>query len=239
MRSICLALAVVSGALALSACQPVSQGPAETLLPLPPRSTPSAEISIMVLTSAPPTAAPALPADLVELGAGQHISAHGSYTDTETLAAGPMICQIARNSPAFTRLVTYPGADVLFSESEPPPYDQEDRLMHAALVLPLSKLAQLTMTEWGEAARIMVNEAYDSRLSHDLAQSNLPLKYSLHFEGRSLDVIPWPPNLGRLARLCALAHQAGFDWVHNEGDHCHMSVEAESLCPRTGSTALP
>ncbi len=239
MRRICLALAAVLGALTLAACQPARPGPTSTAPRPTPRFTPSAEVSVLVITSTPPAALPSPARLIVELGAGQHISARGSFTDTETLAAGPMLCQIARNSPAFTRLVSYAGEDVLFSQSEPAPYGQEDRLMHSAVAPRLSRLAELAVAEWGQAAPLMVTEAYDSRLAHDLAQANPQLKYSLHFEGRSLDVIPWPPNLARLARLCALAHQAGFDWVHNEGDHCHLSVEAESLCPPPGGSGHP
>ena len=145
-----------------------------------------------------------------------------------------MVCHIEHGSPAFQHLVFYPAGTVMFSGSEPAPYDQEDEMMHPAVVLPLSRLETLVRQEWGNAAHIMVTEAYDSRLSHDIAQTNPALKYSLHFEGRSLDVIPWPPSLDRLARLCALAHAASFDWVHNEGDHCHMSVSAESLCLLSG-----
>jgi hypothetical protein len=212
--------------LALAACQPAeTPGP---VAGVPPRATPSADVSVAIV---PATATPhSAPVEILTLGAGQHLSARGSYSDTETLAAGPMLCQIKRDSPAFQHLVLYPAGTVIFSSSEPAPYDQEDQMLHPAAVLPLSKLEALVRQEWGSTAQIMVTEAYDSRLSHDLAQTNPALEYSLHYEGRSLDVIPWPPNPGRLARLCGLAHAAGFDWVHNEGDHCHLSVEAESLC---------
>jgi hypothetical protein len=239
MRELRLALALALGMLTLAACRAAAPEPISGLPPGPPRPTPSADVSIIVLTSLPSTAISNPPAKLVELSAGQHISTRGSYTDTETLAAGPMVCQVTRSSPAFQHLVRYSGDDVLFSASEPPPYGDEDRLMHPAMALPLSRLAQLAKVEWGDKAKIMVTEAYDSRFSHDLAQPNPQLKYSLHFEGRSLDVIPWPPNLTRLARLCALAHQAGFDWVHNEADHCHMSLKMESLCPPPEGTPLP
>jgi len=214
----------------LAACQTAPVAPAA----VPRRATPSADVSVVIIgVTATPTP---LPVEIRTLGAGQHLSGRGSYTDTETLAAGPMLCHIEHGSPAFQHLVLYPAGTVLFSGSEPPPYDREDEMMHPAAVLPLSKLEALVRQEWGSEAQIMVTEAYDSRLAHDIAQSNATLKYSLHFEGRSLDVIPWPPNPERLARLCALAHAAGFDWVHNEGDHCHVSVEAESLC-RLGGQA--
>ena len=223
-QALCLSLCLA----VLAACQPVSpEAPGEPAL-APARATPTADVSVVI---APPNVTPtSAPPELLTLGAGQHVSARGSYTDTETLAAGPMVCHIEHGSPAFQRLVFYPAGTVLFSGGEPPPYSQEDQMMHPAAVLPLSKLEALVREEWGSAAHFMVTEAYDSLLSHDLAQANPVLKYTLHFEGRSLDIIPWPANVDRLARLCALAHAAGYDWVHNEGDHCHVSVKAESLC---------
>jgi hypothetical protein len=230
-------------ALLLAACQGAADSPAGSPSSLPPRPTPTADVSVTVLGAAPvstPAALVTLAApDLFELAAGQHISARGSYADSETLAAGPMICHIERRSPAFQHLAAYSGGGILFGEVGPPPFDQEARLMHPALVGPLSRLAELVRAEWGAEAHIMVNAAFDSRMVHDLGQPDAVLKYSLHFEGRSLDVIPWPPDLQRMARLCALAHAAGFDWVHNEGDHCHMSLQAESLCTLYGGAAPP
>jgi hypothetical protein len=228
MRLFRLALYFTLSCLALASCQSLGAGGPGVPPAAPTRATSTADVGVVIGQVTPTPAA--APAEIFSLGAGQHISARGSYSDTETLAAGPMLCHIERGSAAFQHLVLYPAGTVLFSSSEPTPYNLEDEMMHPAAVFPLSKLEGLVRQEWGSGAQIMVNEAYDSRLSHDIAQPNPALKYALHFEGRSLDVIPWPPNLGRLARLCALAHAAGFDWVHNEGDHCHMSVEAESLC---------
>jgi hypothetical protein len=225
-------------ALGLAACGPAGS-PAPSSPPAAPRATPTADVSVALGPASLPGLTPtAPPAEIATLGAGQHISARGSYSDSETLAAGPMLCHIERNSPAFEHLAAYPGGTVLFGSSQPAPYQHEAELMHPAAVLPLSTLETLVQQEWGSRATLMVNAAYDSRMLHDIAQPNDALKYSLHFEGRSLDLIPWPPHPDRLARLCALAHAAGFDWVHNEGDHCHVSVQAESLCS-WGSQAKP
>jgi hypothetical protein len=112
-------------------------------------------------------------------------------------------------------------------------------MMHPAMVLPLSNLADLVAAEWGEGTQVMVTEAYDSLLDHHNFQPNRDLRYSLHFEGRSIDVITWPPDEGRTGRLCGLALQAGFDWVHNEGDHCHASLYADSLCTLCSGAAPP
>lgn len=103
-------------------------------------------------------------------------------------------------------------------------------MMHPAALLPLSRLASMVQVEWGSDVKLMVTAAYDSILEHDLSQTNPDRKYSLHFEGRSLDLVTYPPDQARLPRLCALALTAGFDWVHNEADHCHVSINALSLC---------
>jgi hypothetical protein len=168
----------------------------------------------------------------VELGAGQHIAADGSYTAIETEAAGPMVCHIQRDSDAFNQFIGVFDPRLLWSGGEAPPYGDEDHRMHPAMLKPLSTLVDLVEAEWGGEVKIMVTEAYDSLLDHDLAQADNQKKYSLHFEGRSIDLIPWPPNDSPavLSRMCALAHTAGFDWVHNEQNHCHASVRAQSLC---------
>ena len=217
--------------LALAALLAACAGNAPPPLPTLARPTETAEGQVSVFGSPPPPTLP--PGQFVlppEVQLGAHLSASGSFTETETEAAGPMVCQIQRNSCAFSHLVSNQDPDILFSESETPPYGAEDRLMHPAAVLPLSRLAGLVKQEWGGGARLMVTEAYDSLLEHDLTQPSLKLRYSLHFEGRSLDLITLPPDVTRDARLCSLALQAGFDWVHNEGDHCHASIQANSMC---------
>jgi Hedgehog amino-terminal signalling domain len=220
-------------AVLLAACAPA---PAFST-PLPIRSTPTPQVIVAFLTQVPtPTpTGPVVeisPTPLYALGAGQHIAANGSYTATETEAAGPMICQIHRNSYAFTQFIGVFDDRILWSAGELPPYGDEDHRMHPAMLKPLTQLVDLVQAEWNGETKIMVTEAYDSLLDHNIAQSDTTKKYSLHFEGRSIDMIPWPPPEAPaiMSRFCALAHTAGFDWVHNEQDHCHASVNAISLC---------
>ncbi len=104
--------------------------------------------------------------------------------------------------------------------------------MHPAMLLPLSHLRDLVNEEWGGAYQLRVTDAYDSLLEHDLGQPDENRKISLHFEGRAIDLTTWPIAPERYGRLCILAHCAGFDWVHNEGDHCHAAIQAESLCSK-------
>lgn len=161
----------------------------------------------------------------------QHISASGSYTETETMAAGPPLCRIERDSCQVHLLVGNLDPSIVFKNEEEPSY-QEDFLMHPAMLMPLYRLNQLVQAEWGGAVKLRVTDTYDSLLEHDLGQAHKNKRTSLHFEGRSIDLTTWPIEPERYGRLCILAHCAGFDWVQNEGDHCHASVLAESLCGR-------
>jgi hypothetical protein len=123
-----------------------------------------------------------------------------------------------------------PDPTIVFKREETAPYDLEDMLIHPALVQPLTRLNQLVEAEWGGAVKLRVTDAYDSLLSHDPPGSDPATRYSLHYEGRAIDLTTWPVDYDRYDRLCALALCAGFDWVHNETTHCHASVTASSLC---------
>lgn len=223
--------------LALSASTLAACTPPAPLDDLPPdRASATPHVVVAFHTPLPsPTLVPTViltPALIPphDLGAGQHIAADGSYSSTETEAAGPMVCQIQRNSPAFQHLTNNNDPRLLWLGGTPESLPDENHLMHAAMVAPLNTLIDLVSQEWAGKTQIMVTAAYDSTGHHDLAQSAQARKYSLHFEGRSIDLITWPPDLAQIARFCALAHQAGFDWVHNEADHCHVSVKTQSLC---------
>jgi hypothetical protein len=226
----------LAAALALTSC-------ATATLPPPPLPTLAAltvtgqsQVSVIGPAAAPTAAA--TQASLPQIiGPGEHMSASGSFTETETQAAGPMICQIHRDSCAFQQLVIDRDPDILFSEAEPPPYGMEDRMMHPAMQLPLARLAALVRAEWSGDVKLMVTASYDSEFRHDLAEPNPAQRYSLHYEGRSIDLITLPSSHDRNGRLCALAIRAGFDWVHNELDHCHASIRTTSLCTICSSLA--
>ncbi len=195
--------------------------PNPTATPIPTHApTPTA-------TPEPESACP-----LPVLWSGQHISASGSYTETQTAGAGAMICRIEPDHCAFHHLIGNLDATIVFKREEEPPYDREDILMHPAMIWPLYRLNELVKAEWDGRITLRVTDAYDSLLEHDLGQPDENYKTSLHFEGRAIDLTTWPIDPTLYGRLCALAHCAGFDWVHNEGDHCHAAIEAESLCLR-------
>ena len=227
LRRLLLGLALA--AIGLAACaQPTLAPPPLPTLAL---STQAGQSQVSVVgPDATPTLAATESVFPQEIAPGEHMSASGSLTQTETQAAGPMLCQIQRDSCAFQQLVIDQDPNVLFSEAEPPPYGAEDRLMHPAMQLPLARLAALVHAEWAGSVQLMVTASYDSQFRHDLAEPNPNQRYSLHYEGRSIDLITLPPDHTRNGRLCALALRAGFDWVHNEIDHCHASISANSLC---------
>ena len=148
-----------------------------------------------------------------------------------------MICRIQRDSCAYKNLVIDRDPDIVFSQHKPPPLTDEDAMIHPAMLLPLTRLSGLVKAEWGDTVQLMVTAAYDSILEHDPLQTDPTRKYSLHFEGRSIDLVTYPADPTKFARLCALALTAGFDWVHNEVDHCHASINSSSLCTICSPTA--
>lgn len=222
------ALAVVV-VLLMSAC-----GTARADLPdiqVPPPTTTATAIAVVLPTSTP-TATPGPTCPVETLGAGLHISAGGSYTETQTQAAGPMVCRIQRGSCAFGYLIGNLDSSIVFKREELPPYDEEDILMHPDMLGPLTQLNELVQAEWDGEVQLRITDAYDSLLEHDVYQPDENNRYSLHFEGRAIDLTTYPIDRSKYPRLCALAHCAGFDWVHNERDHCHAAIEAPSLCYR-------
>jgi hypothetical protein len=190
-----------------------SPTPAATLLPT----------AIVIVTPEPACFQP-------DLAIGEHIAKSGSYTETERAASTPMQCHLERGSCGYNQLVGILDPTIVFKQEEEPPYDTEDILMHPAMLLPLSRLNHLVQTEWDGAFQLRVTDAYDSLLEHDPPDSEPATRYSLHYEGRAIDLTLWPVDQSRYGRLCALAHCAGFDWVLNEGTHCHASMQANSLC---------
>ncbi len=181
-------------------------------------------------TAAPLNIEPRPACFLPNLATNAHIAAGGSYTLTERLASTPMQCHLTRDSCGYHRLVGLVEPSIIFKQEEAAPYHTEDVLMHPAMLQPLARLNALVRAEWGGDYQLRVTDAYDSLLSHAPPESEPSRRYSLHYEGRAIDLTLWPVAYERYGRLCALAHCAGFDWVHHEGTHCHASIKAESLC---------
>jgi hypothetical protein len=198
--------------------------------------TPTLQPAATPLPTVTPTSQPAVKlipkpgCFLPDLIVGQHISASGSYTETERSVSTPMVCHLQRDSCGYNQLVGILDPTIVFKQEEESPYDTEDILMHPAMLTPLSRLNRLVQAEWGDDVQLRVTEIYDSLLEHDPPESEPRSRYSLHYDGRAIDLTTWPVDQNRYGRLCALAHCAGFDWVHHEGNHCHASIKAETLC---------
>lgn len=199
---------------------PITPTPYPTRTPLPP------------LDGAAPLRLSSTTCPLPPLRWSEHIAASGSFTETQRQAAGPIICRVERYSCAFYQLVGNMNPEIRFKGEEEPPYNQEDFLMHPAMLLPLNRLSELVKREWDGEVQLRVTDAYDSLLEHHLWQPDMDKRASLHFEGRAIDLTTWPIDRLRYGRLCVLAHCAGFDWVHHEGTHCHAAIRADSLCNR-------
>lgn len=170
-----------------------------------------------------------------DLPTEQHVSRDGDYDIRESLAVGRMECHVTRDSCAYNRLVGKLDPSIIYKKEESSPFDSEDLLVHPAMVQPLTRLNQLVQAEWGGTVQLRITDAYDSLLSHDPTDSNPATRYSLHYEGRAVDLTTLPVDYDRYPRLCALAICAGFDWVHNETTHCHASIKATSLCELCGN----
>lgn len=207
---------------------PVYSTATPTPLPSPPPTPWPMTTSFPTPPPLPPE--PEIVCPLPNLLPDQHISASGSYTETQWIASGRMVCRIERGSCAYYKMVGLLDSTIIFKQEETPPFNTEDILLHPAMLAPLSRLSQMVLAEWAGMYQLRVTDTYDSLLEHDLEQNNPNRKYSLHFEGRAVDLTLWPVDRSQYGRLCALAHCAGFDWVHHEGDHCHASINAPSLC---------
>lgn len=230
LRSGWFQLMVLSMTLFLGAAIPIDM-PRGTLFTSPlPTPTPAATLPL-TLTLASRSSAPVLACDQPDLEYLRHVSASGSYTETESLASSPMVCQIKRDSCAYNRLFELENPSLVFNREEKEAgFGAEDSLIHPLMEGPLLRLNQLVQAEWGGEVQLRLTEAYDSLLQHDPPETEPALRYSLHYEGRAVDLTLWPIERELYGRLCALAHCAGFDYVENEVSHCHASIKAESLC---------
>jgi len=131
----------------------------------------------------------------------------------EATTIGALDAPVVRGTRAFSRLVRYDGADVLFKDEEG---TSADRMMTPRLKERVSRLAVLVQREWPDLS-LRVTEAWDD--SHEHGGT------SIHYEGRAADVTTSDVDPRKLGRLARLAVDAGFGWVFYENTaHVHVSV---------------
>lgn len=197
-----------------------------------PLLTPTPSLtSASPLMFVPQSPVPPIACDQPDIKYRRHISASGSYTATESLASSPMVCQVKRDSCAYSHLFEMDEPTIVYNhEEKEAQFGMEDALVHPAMSRPLLRLNQLVQAEWSGEVQLRLTDAYDSLLEHDPPETEPAQRYSLHYEGRAVDLTLWPVKRDLYGRLCALAHCAGFDYVENEVSHCHASIKAESLC---------
>ncbi|HEY4118264.1 MAG TPA: hypothetical protein VGM56_10425 [Byssovorax sp.] len=132
---------------------------------------------------------------------------------TEREASGPIARDVARGTPAFSRLVKCTDPRIVFKDEE---HTGADRMMTPALRDRLERLAALVPMRW-PGVSLRVTEAWDEDHEHGSA--------SLHYEGRAADLTTSDVDPEKLAPLAELAVAAGFSWVFFEdASHVHASV---------------
>lgn len=131
----------------------------------------------------------------------------------EATTVGALETPVARGTPAFSRLVRYDGADIVFKDEEG---TSADRMMTPRLRNRLARLTVLVSRQWPDL-KLRVTEAWDDAREHG--------ETSLHYEGRAADVTTSDVDAKKLGRLARLSVDAGFDWVFYESpSHVHVSV---------------
>lgn len=135
----------------------------------------------------------------------------------ERIASGPI--NLAAFSPERD-LVRFDDPRIWWESDHDIGDDEDDHLMHRAVVPPLRRLVAMVEKHGGH---LQVHDAYRPKGVHN--------PRSLHKEGRALDLTCSGLSLEDLARF---AWAAGFDWVYYEhsasgGSHIHCSVRARPL----------
>lgn len=87
----------------------------------------------------------------------------------------------------------------------------------AKLCKAILELNSRVIKEWGNGVVLRITEAYDQDSEH--------ATYSLHNEGRAVDVTTSDRDNNKLGKLAYFATKSGFNWVYYENDHIHASVK--------------
>ncbi len=142
----------------------------------------------------------------------------------EIYASGPI--DLKTFSPT-NDLIRFDDKRVWFESDHDRVREEDDHMIHRAVEVPLKRLVNLLEKTGG---RLKLHEAYRAA-----DKNRIHLAYSLHCEGRAVDLTCEKTSLSDLAKL---AWQSGFDFVLYEvpkssGVHLHCSVK------RSPDTPLP
>jgi hypothetical protein len=169
----------------------------------------------------------------MSLGCATTVTLSAVFTTTE-------ICPILRDSCAFGHLVGNLDPGIIFERNEPPPRDDEDQLMHPAMLRPLARLRDKVLKHWSGQRTLVVKQAYDSSPMPTTGETGLDP--GLGFQGQ-LVAVSLSPQTDQfevdIGELCGLALSSGFDWVGREQELCRAAVKAPRLCDVCRATAAP
>jgi len=141
-----------------------------------------------------------------------------------------MQCAIPRDSCEFGFLAGNLDPALMFLDDEPPPLNDEDHLMHPALLRPLARLRDLVAETLPGNFTLMIVDAYDSTGTATGDGLETINKYGLQYEGRAVEFRTVPVSATLTGALCWLALESKFDYAENRGDKCYASLRAPSLC---------
>ncbi|MFY8273209.1 hypothetical protein AAEU32_03660 [Pseudoalteromonas sp. SSDWG2] len=149
-----------------------------------------------------------------QLHAAPSIFANGQKwpVDSEAQASGAALMSV--DQATLADVVNMCGASIAIKFEEG---DCSDAKMTARAKDKIVTLANKVNDQWGGAVKLRITEAWDNNNEHS--------NYSLHYEGRAIDITTDDMDVIKYARLAGLAAEVGFDFVYLEGNHVHVSVK--------------
>ncbi len=139
------------------------------------------------------------------------------------------ICPIRPGTCPYSYLVGNLDPGIVFP-SEGASLSAPNRLMHPAMIKPLSSLSAAINRKWSGQYSLVVLSSYEPHEESSREISRAELNLSKQGQLAIITISPKPEENDDLAQFCGMAFQAGFDWVSNNGDSCLVVVKAMRLC---------